>query len=96
MIYSVHQVEKVIEYARVRGIRVLAEFDTPGHTRSWGEGIPELLTQCFGEYAGKYGPINPSRNFVYSFLNEFFAEVKQRFPDKYTHLGGDEVGFECW
>uniref|UniRef100_A0A1B0CZC5 Beta-hexosaminidase n=1 Tax=Phlebotomus papatasi TaxID=29031 RepID=A0A1B0CZC5_PHLPP len=96
LVYTQNDIAAIIEYARVRGIRVLPEFDTPGHTRSWGVSHPELLTQCHLPYAGKLGPIDPTKVEVYSFIRELFGEVTQAFPEQYFHLGGDEVGFECW
>ena len=30
------------------------------------------------------------------FLDGLMEELKAVFPDKYFHLGGDEVPFGCW
>ena len=49
-----------------------------------------------GEKDGFMGPMNPTKKRVYAFLEAFFEEITQVFPDKYLHLGGDEVDFKCW
>ncbi|XP_052892660.1 beta-hexosaminidase subunit beta-like [Anopheles moucheti] len=96
MVYTQADIAMIIEEATLRGIRVMPEFDTPGHTRSWGVSHPELLTECYDQYHGKLGPMDPTRESTYTFLSNLFREVIEVFPDRYVHLGGDEVGFECW
>lgn len=95
-IYSQVDVRRVIEHARLRGIRVIPEFDSPGHTLSWGKGIPNLLTQCSHSFPQPYGPIDPTNEYNYVILEKLFKEIHDVFPDKYLHLGGDEVEFGCW
>ncbi|XP_011311926.1 beta-hexosaminidase subunit alpha [Fopius arisanus] len=99
MIYTADDIKNVIEYARFRGIRVMPEFDSPGHVRSWGESHSELLTTCYdrsGLPDGRLGPIDPSNENIWPFLATLFNEVMDLFHDKYIHLGGDEVPFDCW
>ncbi|KAF8567493.1 hypothetical protein P879_01148 [Paragonimus westermani] len=97
-IYTQNDIKRVLEYCRIRGVRVLPEFDTPGHTVSWGKGEPELLTKCYsdGRPNGELGPVDPTTEFTYKFMGKLLTEVKSVFPEKLIHLGGDEVDFSCW
>jgi len=92
--YSISDITEFIEFARLRGVRVLPEFDTPGHVfPSWGLGYPDVVTKCAD---GSTGPLRADLNSTYDFLDTLFNEVAQVFPDAYMHLGGDEVDFKCW
>ncbi|XP_036399870.1 beta-hexosaminidase subunit alpha-like [Megalops cyprinoides] len=97
-VYTRTDVRQVISHARLHGIRVLPEFDSPGHTQSWGKGYPNLLTPCYhgGSPDGRFGPVNAAAGYSYKFMARLFKEVRDVFPDRYVHLGGDEVDSTCW
>lgn len=67
-----------------------------GHTQSWEAGQPGLLTVCNSSSLSKYGPMNPIDTSVYDFLEKFFLEIYEVFPDLDLHIGGDEVDTSCW
>jgi len=90
--YSQSDVQSIINYATDRGIRVVPEFDTPGHAQCWGNGYPKLFPNC----PNSSPVINPTTSYTYNFMKAFFQEVSALFPDTFVHLGGDEVSYDCW
>ena len=40
--------------------------------------------------------MNPTREETYKFLGTFIGEMAKLFPDKYFHIGGDEVNGKEW
>jgi hexosaminidase len=99
--YTQADVRQVVAYAQDRGIRVIPEFDMPGHTTAWFVGYPELASAP-GPYAieRKWGVFAPSldlsREATYSFLDGLIGEMAALFPDPYFHVGGDEVDGAAW
>src|SRR6266436_6759570 len=99
--YTQDQVREIIAYARERGIRVMPEFDIPGHSTSWLVSYPEMGSAP-GPYkieraAGIFEPaLDPTREQTYKFLDTFLGEMAALFPDAYMHIGGDENEGKQW
>jgi hexosaminidase len=99
--YTQEEIRDLISYARDRGIRILPEFDMPGHSTSFFVGYPEIASGP-GPYAldRKWGVLDPAMNpteeKTYKFLDDFIAEMGKLFPDQYFHIGGDEVNGKEW
>jgi hexosaminidase len=97
LFYTQAEIRDFLAYAHDRGIRVIPEFDIPGHSRSWVIGYPELASGP-GPFTLENGdPImDPTRESTYKFLEKFIAEMAKLFPDAYFHIGGDEVDGKQW
>jgi hexosaminidase len=99
--YTQDEIHDLIEYARDRGIRVVPEFDVPGHSTAWFVGYPELASRP-GPYEierkwGVFDPaFDPTSEKTYKFLDQFIAEMAKLFPDHFFHVGGDEVNGKQW
>ena len=99
--YTQAQAREIVAYARARGIRVVPEFDMPGHTQSWFVGYPNLTSDP-GPYHvehqyGIFDPVmDPTRQSTYVFLDKFIGEMATIFPDAYMHIGGDENNGVQW
>ena len=104
--YTQDQAREIVAYARERGIRVVPEFDIPGHAQSWMVGYPELASGTGPDYGGPYqierqygifDPVmDPTRESTYKFLDRFIGEMAEIFPDTYMHIGGDENNGVQW
>lgn len=101
LFYTQDEVRDLIAYAHERGIRVVPEFDMPGHSTAWFVGYPELASAP-GPYQierkwGIFDPaMDPTQERTYKFLDAFIGEMSKLFPDQFFHIGGDEVNGKQW
>jgi len=100
--YTQAQVRQLIAYARDRGIRVVPEFDLPGHAVSWLVTYPQLSSGpapaglIRSEHDTLRPPLDPTNPQTYKIINQVFGEMEELFPDAYFHIGGDEVDPKYW
>ena len=68
-VYTLSDLARLKEYARLRGVRIVAEFDMPGHG-GWSYGRPDLcLSSCSSV-------LDVTSDKVYEFLAEFLGEIR--------------------
>jgi hexosaminidase len=101
LFYTQDQAHEIVAYARARGIRVVPEFDMPGHTKSWFVGYPDLASApgpytIRREFGIEDAAMDPTRDSTYKFIDGFIGEMAQIFPDPYMHIGGDESDGVQW
>lgn len=95
MQYTDDMVDDIVKYAKERGIRVIVEFDSPGHTGAIAKSHPEIMAACHGRSHQKYPIVSPARN-PYDVLWRIFRDASIVFPDRVMHFGGDEIDLTCW
>jgi hexosaminidase len=101
LFYTQEQAREIVSYAHDRGIRVVPEFDMPGHTSAWFVGYPDLASAPgpfhIEREFGVFDPVmDPTRESTYKFLDTFIAEMAAIFPDHFMHIGGDENNGVEW
>lgn len=101
--YLQSDIADIVEYARKRGVRVMVEFDVPGHAGSWCTGYPEVCPS-----ATCTQPLNVANNATFELIEDLLSEMTGNrastpgnpspglFKDNFIHLGGDEVNTGCW
>lgn len=99
--YTQQEIKDVVNYASILGIRVVPEFDVPGHASAIAVAYPELMAEkklyTMERQWGVFEPVlDVSDPKVYQFIDEIVEEFAKLFPDSYLHIGGDEVNPKQW
>lgn len=99
--YTKEQIKELVEFAKLRGVTIIPEFDMPGHTRSFTAAYPDL--SCTGEAVelAKYGGIYPvilcpGKEETFEFLENLWDEIIPLFDSDVIHIGGDEAPKTRW
>lgn len=95
-IYTKDDLDEIVTMARAHGIRVIPEFDVPGHAGGW-TGISDLVARCPGFACSNGWSVTLSSDAAsVETLSVVLGELFDIFPDPFVHLGGDEVDVSCW
>lgn len=97
--YTQAEIRELVAYAADRGVRIVPEFDVPGHTGALLSAYPELSAtpvNASDRIALMSLAMDPSQTQTYDFLAALFSEMAALFPDPYFHVGGDEVSASAW
>lgn len=101
-VYTEDDVQYVVSYAAARGIDVLLEIDTPGHTAIIGTSYPDYVACLDASPWATYANEPPAGQLrfavpeVVNFTASLISSVAQTLVSKYFSTGGDELNTNCY
>ncbi|KAJ7037692.1 N-acetylhexosaminidase [Mycena alexandri] len=101
-IYSPADVQDVVSYAAARGIDVMMEIDTPGHTAIIAESHPEHIAcsqaSPWSTFANEppAGQLRLASPATVNFTANLITAAARVMPSKYFNTGGDELNTACY
>ncbi|RPD56093.1 beta-hexosaminidase [Lentinus tigrinus ALCF2SS1-7] len=102
MIYSPSDVKDIVDYAGARGIDVVVEIDTPGHTSIISAAHPEHIAcpiaSPWSDFAAEppSGQLRLASASTTNFTAGLLSAVAKMFPSTIMSTGGDEVNANCY
>lgn len=99
--YTQDDIREIVAYCHKLKIKVIPEFDIPGHTVSAIACYPYL--SCFDRkldvathWGVKHDILCAGKESTYEFVYNVLDELTELFPDKVIHIGGDEAVKMRW
>jgi hexosaminidase len=98
--YSQADIREIVAYAADRFVSILPEIEMPGHAQAALAAYPELgntgeKLEVFTRWGVNKNVFNVNESTIL-FLQNVLDEVLMLFPNKFIHVGGDEVPFDQW
>ncbi len=99
--YTQAEVRRIVRYALRHHVRIVPEIDFPGHATAAIAAYPNLgagptppvgPASDWGVFPNVYAPSQATLTFLHAVLDE----VMRLFPDRFVHIGGDEVIKDQW
>ena len=86
-VYSEADIHDLVTYANMRGVRVVPEFDTPGHSGGFCDHLKSAGIVCCGNQI-----MDDAGGKSVAIMGKLFTEMASLFPDEQFHIGCDETG----
>ncbi|MBP5518484.1 MAG: beta-N-acetylhexosaminidase [Bacteroidales bacterium] len=99
--YTQQQIKDIVKYAADRGIEIIPEIETPGHSAAIAGSYPEILCE-FPEdtsinetgFSREIWCVAKESN--YEIIEKIIKEMAEMFPSGIINMGGDEVNRFNW
>lgn len=89
--YTTKEFAEIVEYAADRYIKVVPEFDSPGHSASVITAYPDLASDEIRAMDPAMQYLHPDQEGVQDLIRDVYTDMAEQTNAAYIHVGGDEA-----